>query len=129
MIAVDTSAVMAILQAESEADEFIRLLNGSDCCLPASVIVEASILSVNRGLQKDLQEFLRVLGATVISLDETTAQRAVHAYARYGKGRYKASLNFGDCLVYATAQHLNVPLLCKGNDFVHTDLRLGVPRV
>src|SRR3982751_4157178 len=124
MIAVDTSAVMAVLQAEPEEDKFIQLLNRSDCCLPASVIVEANILSVSRGLQEDLQEFLHVLGAAVISLDEMIAQRAVDAYVRYGKGRHKASLNFGDCLVYATAQHLNVPLLCKGNDFIHTDVQL-----
>lgn len=125
MIAVDTSAVMAILQAEPEEDRLIQIMNGTDCCFPASVIVETSILSVSRGLQGDLQEFSHALSAVVISLDGTIAQQAVEAYVRYGKGRHKAGLNFGDCLVYATAQHLNVPLLCKGNDFVHTDIRLA----
>jgi ribonuclease VapC len=55
-------------------------------------------------------------------LDEVIAQRAVNAYERYGKGRHKANLKFGDYLVCATAKHLNLPLLFKGNDFIHTDL-------
>jgi ribonuclease VapC len=59
---------------------------------------------------------------TVIALDEAMARLAVEAFRRYGQGRHKASLNFGDCLVYATAKQLRMPLLYKGEDFGHTDL-------
>ena len=46
------------------------------------------------------------------------------AYERYGKGRHAAKLNFGDCLSYACAKLSKQPLLCKGDDFPHTDLEL-----
>jgi uncharacterized protein with PIN domain len=50
---------------------------------------------------------------------------AVDAWLRYGKGRHTASLNFGDCLSYATAALAGEPLLCVGNDFAQTDLALA----
>jgi len=49
--------------------------------------------------------------------------RAADAFARFGRGRHKASLNFGDCLAYATASVAGDSLLFVGNDFRHTDLR------
>ncbi len=58
-----------------------------------------------------------------MALDHTVADLAIDAFRRYGKGRHKAALNFGDCLVYATAKHLDLPLLYKGQDFIHTDLK------
>jgi ribonuclease VapC len=48
---------------------------------------------------------------------------AIDAFARYGKGRgHPAQLNIADCLSYACAKKLGVPLLYKGNDFARTDL-------
>lgn len=49
---------------------------------------------------------------------------AVDAFLRYGRGRHRAALNFGDCLTYATAKLAGEPLLCLGNDFALTDLPL-----
>jgi len=49
-------------------------------------------------------------------------QRAIDAYARFGKGRHPAALNFGDCMTYATATLARQPLLCRGDDFQKTDL-------
>jgi ribonuclease VapC len=43
----------------------------------------------------------------------------------YGRGRHKAALNFGDCFAYACAKTLDVPLLCKGDDFPQTDIKLA----
>lgn len=45
-------------------------------------------------------------------------------YRDFGKGRHKAGLNFGDCFAYALAKEMDEPLLCKGNDFRHTDFDL-----
>lgn len=118
----DTSAVLAILYNEPDAPVFVDLLASNDLVLPASVLVEAGILATARNMKSDLDRLIEWMTATVIPLDEAIAQNAVGAYERYGKGRHKASLNFGDCLVYATAKHLNLPLLFKGNDFVHTDV-------
>ena len=47
------------------------------------------------------------------------------AYARFGRGRHKAQLNFGDCMAYAVAKLAAEPLLCTGGDFPKTDLALA----
>ena len=52
------------------------------------------------------------------------AEIARQAYRDFGKGRHKAGLNFGDCFAYALAKDMDEPLLCKGNDFKHTDLEM-----
>jgi ribonuclease VapC len=44
------------------------------------------------------------------------------AFLRFGKGRHKASLNFGDCMSYALAKSRNAKLLYKGTDFAATDV-------
>jgi ribonuclease VapC len=127
MIVADTSALFAVLQAEPEADVFFRVLRDADVCLPASVIVEANITAMNRGLGADLADMVASMKPNVIALDEAMAHLAIDAFRRYGKGRHKANLNFGDCLVYATTKQLRLPLLFKGNDFVHTDLLSAHP--
>ena len=58
----------------------------------------------------------------VVDMPAATADLAIDAYARYGKGRHPAALNFGDCFAYACAKHFDVPLLYKGNDFAQTDI-------
>ena len=50
---------------------------------------------------------------------------AASAFARYGRGRHRASLNFGDCLAYATAVTAGDTLLFVGDDFKHTDVRVA----
>ena len=96
MTLVDASALVAILQAEPEAFEF----------------------AIRRGLGSDLERLIAKLNAHVIAFDHTMVPLAADAFRQYGKGRHKAALNFGDCLVYATAKHLNLPLLYKGEDFI-----------
>ncbi|MBV9035249.1 MAG: type II toxin-antitoxin system VapC family toxin [Acidobacteriaceae bacterium] len=128
MIAVDTSILVAVISAEPDALALIEHLSNNDICLPASVLVEAAILATNRGLRRDLDLLLESLSALIIPLDEAIARLAQDAHERYGKGRHKASLNFGDCLVYATAKYLSLPLFYKGNDFRHTDCLSFLPK-
>ena len=52
-------------------------------------------------------------------------REAVDAFLRFGRGRHKARLNFGDCLTYAVARLANEPLLFVGEDFTQTDLALA----
>ena len=66
---------------------------------------------------------MKELGITVVAFGELQWQRAADAFARYGRGRHKASLNFGDCLAYATAAAAADTLLFVGDDFRHADLR------
>jgi ribonuclease VapC len=127
MIVADSSALFAVIQTEPEAETFFRVLRDNDVLLPASVVVEASITAITRGLGADLADIVATMRPKVISLDESMARLAVEAFRRYGKGRHKASLNFGDCLVYATAKRLDLPLLYKCQDFASTDLKSALP--
>lgn len=61
----------------------------------------------------------------IIAIDAEIAGRAADAGERYGRGTgHPARLNFGDCLSYAVAAHLGLPLLFKGDDFAHTDVEI-----
>jgi ribonuclease VapC len=60
----------------------------------------------------------------LIAIDVEQGQLARAAFSRFGKGRHRAGLNYGDCFSYAAAMSLGESLLCKGDDFVHTDVPL-----
>ncbi len=69
-----------------------------------------------------LDRFLQEVQAEVVPATRETASIAIDAFARYGKGRHPAKLNFGDCFSYAGARTANMPLLYVGQDFAQTDL-------
>lgn len=71
----------------------------------------------------DLKLLLRDGGFDVVSVTPQQATIAIDACRRYGRGRHRAGLNIGDCFSYALAVAADHPLLFKGNDFIHTDLR------
>ncbi len=52
MIVVDTSALFAVLQAEPEAKALLDVLVHNRIWLPASVLVEAHITALRRGLNQ-----------------------------------------------------------------------------
>lgn len=68
---------------------------------------------------------MRDLGIVVIPFDEEHALEAAKAFARFGKGRHPAALNFGDCMSYAVAKLAGQPLLCTGKDFAKTGIPLA----
>ena len=97
----------------------------------AATLVELSIVVQARfGAegQADLELFLRTAQVEIVSFNREQAELARTAFARYGKGRHRAGLNLGDCFSYALARFLDEPLLFKGDDFVHTDLRSAANR-
>ncbi|MBI4756891.1 MAG: type II toxin-antitoxin system VapC family toxin [Betaproteobacteria bacterium] len=77
------------------------------------------------GMEK-ARAFLNMHGIKTLPLDETLADLAAEAFARHGKGRHPAGLNFGDCFAFAAAKHAHAPPLCKGRDFSQTDLSPAV---
>ena len=89
--------------------------------------VETSIVIESRygaeGL-RDLDRFISRAGIELVPVDEEQGQLARSAFSRFGKGRHRAGLNYGDCFSYAAAMFLGEPLLSKGDDFIHTDVRL-----
>ena len=74
-------------------------------------------------MAEKINQLLAVYAAQLIPFDESMALRAVDAVAMYGKGRHQAALNFSDCCAYALAKFMGLPLLYKGENFAHTDIR------
>lgn len=128
MIAVDTSALIAILQSESEAISFVRIITGDNRpVMAAPTYVETSAVGVRVRANSSVRPFERLidaLGIEVIDFDREHARIAREAYERYGRGSgHPAALNLGDCFSYAIAKRDDVALLYKGRDFTHTDIR------
>jgi ribonuclease VapC len=130
---IDTSALVAILKREPEQAIFSELLEKTpNVAISAVTYFEASIVidslrepSVSRQLD-DVIETARIV---IEPVTVEQARIARQAYRDYGKGSgHPAQLNFGDCFSYALAREKREPILFKGDDFVHTDLRSAVAR-
>ncbi len=126
MIVVDTSAIVAILYREAGFDQFTQLITDTDSCFLSAVsYLEASMVMIGRGTPEagvELDTFLERAGIEFVPFDHEQAKRARDAFARFGRGRHPARLNFGDCVAYALAQTRGLPLLYKGEDFAQTDV-------
>ncbi len=123
---IDTSAILAILQGEPERRIFLEAIEAADSIrISVASFVETSIVIESRygaeGL-RDLDRFISRANIELIPVDAEQGQLARSAFSRFGKGRHRAELNYGDCFAYATAIGLGEPLLCKGDDFIHTDV-------
>jgi ribonuclease VapC len=128
MIAVDTSAVIAILLAEPEAEPFAKLVEAGDAAISAGSLTETlRVMMVKRGAQAvpHVWAFIRSFSLRVVEVTEAQVHLAEEGMLRFGIGRAAppAVLNFGDLFAYALARHLDAPLLYKGDDFSRTDLR------
>lgn len=125
---LDSSAVIALLLAEPDHETLAdRLAEANQAGIGAPTLTECGIvLGARLGAlgQTLLGRFVQEAALTVIPFGPDHWSAAVGAYLRFGKGRHPAALNFGDCMSYATAQLANAPLLCVGDDFTRTDLRL-----
>ena len=129
MIVVDTSALMAILNAEAgSADCLSVIMRETDIVICSATFTEAKIVAVRRGLAESMTALLARSISEIVSLTPGRAQFAAEAYARWGKGFHPAALNFGDCFAYALAKERDCPLLYVGNDFAGTDISAAIPR-
>ncbi len=129
MIAVDTSALMAVLLGEPQAEACMLALEQSDDLLiSAGTVAEALIVAARRGLDAEMARLIDGLGFEIVSITAAAARRIAASYARWGKGIHPAGLNFGDCFAYEVAQEHDCPLLFVGSDFARTDLDLNLPR-
>jgi ribonuclease VapC len=126
MIVVDTSALIAILDKEPDANLYAEAIAEADPPLISTAsLVELNIVMFNRHGIKAAQIVDRLIqegGFQVESFTIQHAELARDAYARYGKGQQPAGLNYGDCFSYALAKATGVPLLFKGQDFSKTDI-------
>ncbi len=124
---LDTSAVVAILLREPDAERLARYLADAPVRLMSAVTrVELSFVIEGRYGVAGRTDLERLLADTRIEIAAVTAQQAevaIDAFRRYGKGRHTAALNIGDCFAYALAKTTDLPLLFKGGDFARTDIR------
>ena len=125
---IDSSALLAIVLAEADAQMYIdaierALAEKRPVYVPASVLVEAGIVADSRNCGTLLDALLDRLQPEIVPLDRSLADLSRRAFRRFGRGRHAAKLNFGDCMSYATAESLRVPLLFKGEDFRRTPVR------
>ena len=131
MIAIDTSAFIAILLDEPERLSFNQCIIDNQPALTSAVsLQEAGMIMRSRkgdiGVQ-DLFTLLTTLRVQVSAYDEAQARVAIDAFSKYGKGMGTAAkLNMGDCASYALAKSLDVPLLYKGHDFPATDITAAI---
>jgi ribonuclease VapC len=123
---VDTSAILAIIFEEQDADLFLgKLARARSRQTSVVSYVEASMLMISRrgtGAEDELNLMLSESEIAIAPVDIDQAKLASVAFRKYGKGRHPAGLNFGDCFSYALAKSSAEPLLFKGFDFAKTDI-------
>ena len=123
---LDASAVVAILLKEPGYADLMELIgNAPDVAIGAPTLVESSIVVTGRigPRARDLAATMVHEGRIdVIAFSEDHSIVATDAFLRYGKGRHRANLTFGNCMAYAVACLANRPLLFLGDDFRHTDV-------
>jgi ribonuclease VapC len=128
-IVVDASALLAILLHEPERDSFVTILLDSEPVISIATLTETYLVLFGRRGAAALDELDRQLAAFAFEIVPVAAddrQGLRQALLDFGKGRRRAPavLNFGGLFAYALAKRLDLPLLCKGDDFARTDVRL-----
>lgn len=126
---VDTSVFVAMAFGEAESEMFRPLIRSASYAISAGTLLETEIVIRARRGEQALIELRRMLANTsseIVPVDAYQAGIASNAYSLYGRGaKHPAKLNFGDCFSYALAIARDEPLLFKGDDFIHTDVRVA----
>lgn len=124
MIAVDTSALIAIVKNEPTAARCAAVLEipNRPLLLSAGTLLELKIVALQKKCPDGLLRLITSLDFKIIDVTSSRAELAAAAYQRFGKGFHPAALNFGDCFSYATAKEFDCPLLYVGDDFARTDI-------
>lgn len=126
---IDASALTALLTDENDARELLSRMQQVPIRVTSPLAVWETVIAVARTLDLEISEvasaverYLTLMEIETVSVPPETAGIALDAFARYGKGRHPAKLNFGDCFAYACARHFGQPLMFKGGDFPQTDI-------
>lgn len=125
---IDSSAIIAILDYEPEAEQFAEAIqDGSTRLMSAASLLECAIVVEARYGEAGGDKLDELVAIAQIKIEPVTVEQvsaARLAFRTYGKGRHPAGLNFGDCFAYALAKVSGEPLLFKGDDFSQTDIEL-----
>lgn len=129
---LDASAIVAILAREDGWEAIQKKLQAAGTLSVSPLSLWESARALRRSYEMPLEEaerivwsFAQVNQAQSVAIDDEIAREALRASRLFGKGHHRAKLNMGDCFAYACAKVLDVPLLCKGEDFPLTDIRLA----
>lgn len=126
MIAVDTSAIVALMLGEPDARQIAERLDRASIALigsPTAFELTMVMLGVGGAARAaEARRFVSIPPFRLVPFDHEHLSSAFDAFARFGKGIHPARLNFGDCMAYAVAQVAGCPLLYKGQDFARTDI-------
>jgi len=136
---VDASAILAIIKKEPEAELFTEKLKNAAKIYASAMSRYEAVAGLVIASRKEGQkisaktiadavsmvdDFFDIFNIRIVSIDENVSREAIEAFANYGRGTgHRAQLNMGDCFSYGVARAHKLPLLFKGNDFVHTDIR------
>ena len=125
---IDTSALVAILLGEPEAEVFAKAIAGDPKRLVSvfSVLETGIVIEAKKGDAggRELDLLIHRASIEIIAMDSGQVDLARFAWRSFGKGRHPAGLNIGDCCSYALSKHSGEPLLFKGNDFSKTDIEI-----
>jgi ribonuclease VapC len=124
---VDSSALIAILKGEEDVEAIgLLLVSEATRYMSAGSLMECGTVIGRKLGSAGLSNMWTLLADTQVEItpvDRIQAEMGTDAYMRFGKGSgHKANLNFGDCFAYALAKTHRLPLLFKGDDFIHTDI-------
>lgn len=123
-MAVDTSALMAIVLNEPQADDCAVTLETEDRLLiSAGTVAEILIVAGRRNVRDEVDRLIEGLGFEIVSVTSASARRIALAYDKWGKGIHPAGLNYGDCFAYDVAKEYGCRLLYVGDDFARTDIQ------
>lgn len=123
MIAVDTSALVAVLANEPLAEKCEDVLVSNVLLMSAATLTECLMVGSRPAFQGRMPGLIEALAIEIVPVTEGFARLAAATHLRWGKGRHPARLNYGDCFSYAVADFHDCPLLYVGNDFAQTDIR------
>ena len=124
MIAVDTSALMAIVLGDEQADACAKILETDpDVVISAGTAAEALTVAARRNVADEMAKLIDGLGFEIVAVTASSARQIAAAYDRWGKGVHPAGLNFGDCFAYEVAKAHDCGLLYVGDDFSKTDVK------
>jgi ribonuclease VapC len=127
---VDASAIVAMMTDEPEGQRLSLHLEAATHRFTSALAIYEAALAIRRKrlrpmvtIQADITMFLDATDTRVVPVPGSAADRALSAFEQFGKGTgHPAQLNMGDCFSYAMADLHGVPLLFKGEDFIHTDI-------
>lgn len=127
---VDASAIVAILLREDDWMSLAGRMEAEERIYVSPLVLWEATVALSRekrmpfdGARSFIDAFISNSKAETLDITAAVGALAIEASRRYGRGRHKAGLNFGDCFAYACAKAHDLPLLFKGEDFIHTDIK------